>query len=253
MFLDATGEYLPFGLPTSMIQGKEALIGLSDKDFELVKVPILPKEKNRRIEKNELRIEGNNLLGTAKTTLTGYQKVFAEYDKMNADSDNLPFFDIFLQQGNNKFEVKDIKDEGFFSQKESINIDYDFVIPDYVKNVSDKIYVNLNIDKKFYHGDIELEKRELDMEMEYQYLNTYEMDLKIPNGYAVDDLPKNSEFKNDLYGYKITYEESEGMVTYKKELYINFLLLEKKHFEDWNKMIAQIKAAYQEVLVLKKT
>ena len=42
------------------------------------------------------------------------------------------------------------------------------------------------------------------------------------------------------------------MVIYKKELYVNFLLLEKKDFEDWNKMIAQIKEAYQEVLVLKK-
>ena len=228
------------------------MIGLNESDFDLVKVPIVPKEKNQRVEKNQLTIEGNNLLGTATTQLTGYQKVFAEYDKINADSDNLPFFDIFLQQGNNKFEVKDIKDEGFFSQEEAINIDYDFAIPDYVKKVGDKIYVNLNIDKKFYHGDIELEKRELDMEMEYQYLNTYEMDLQIPEGYIVDDLPQNSEYKTDLYGYKIAYEEKDGMVIYKKELYVNFLLLEKKDFEDWNKMIAQIKEAYQEVLVLKK-
>ncbi|MGB1205197.1 MAG: DUF3857 domain-containing protein [Chitinophagales bacterium] len=252
VFLDATGEYLPFGLPTSMIQGKEALIGVSEKEFELVKVPVLPKEKNSRIEKNELTIKDNDLLGKATTTLTGYQKVFAEYDKMNADSDNLPFFDIFLQQGNNKFEVKEVNDEGFFSQNDEIKIDYDFVIPDYVKKVSDKIYINLNIDKKFYHGDIDLEKRELDMEMEYQYLNTYEMDLQIPEGYTVDDLPESSQFENDLYGYKIEYEEKNGKVKYKKELYINFLILEKKHFEDWNKMIAQIKAAYQEVLVLKK-
>ena len=40
IFLDATGRFYPFGMPTSMIQGKEGLIGISETEFILKKVPV---------------------------------------------------------------------------------------------------------------------------------------------------------------------------------------------------------------------
>src|SRR5690606_25072937 len=39
VFLDATGKYQPFGLPTPMIQGKTALIGINETTHILARVP----------------------------------------------------------------------------------------------------------------------------------------------------------------------------------------------------------------------
>ena len=45
-FLDATSDHTPFGLPSSMIQGKEALIGLDPTHYEVKMIPEIAKEKN---------------------------------------------------------------------------------------------------------------------------------------------------------------------------------------------------------------
>ena len=38
-FLDATDKFCPFMFPSAMIQGKEALIGKSENEFKIEKVP----------------------------------------------------------------------------------------------------------------------------------------------------------------------------------------------------------------------
>ncbi len=63
-FLDATSDYTPFGFPSSMIQGKEALIGLDAKRYEVKEVLVLEKEKNQIFDSVTVKMENNQLVGT---------------------------------------------------------------------------------------------------------------------------------------------------------------------------------------------
>jgi hypothetical protein len=253
VFLDATGSYLPYGLPTSMIQGKEALVGIDANSYEILKVPEIDKENNTATENLHLQIDGKTLKGNAKLTMTGYKKTFMEYDRLKAQADNNPqFFVRKLQKGSNKFGIDQIKDSGFFEPKQDIEINYNFSIPDYVKQAGNKLYVNLNLDRKYKSAELDLAKRKTDRESEYKYIEQYTIDIEIPNGYTVEYLPPNSQFQHDLFGYSFSYRQVGNSIQLQQQIYINYLLLKRPNFADWNKMIKQLTEAYQETLVLKK-
>ncbi len=252
VFLDATGEYLPFQLPTSMIQGKEAMIGLNKNDFEIVKVPVIPKESNTETEFMQIEIVDNDLIGVAEVNFEGYKKVFTEYARLRAESqDNPHFYDEFLRKGNNKFEVTDLDPKGFFNPDSTLTINYQFKIPGYAKKAGNKLYVNLNLKQKYKNQVIDLEERKLDRENEYQYIEKFKVQLTVPEGYQVDYLPEPFEYNTDEFGFVIRYHQKEDTILVTQETYMNFLLLDKSKFPEWNKMIKQLNEAYQEVVVLK--
>ena len=253
IFLDATGDYLPFGLPTSMIQGKEALVGITPETYEIIKVPVIPKERNMKDENIELSIEGRNLKGKAKSVFSGYKKVFAEYAKMRADNDGIKnFFDAFLLKGTNKFEITDVNDEGFFNPDKDILIDYSFNIPDYVKVAGDKMYINLNLDKSYRSSGIDLKERKQDIEKEFQFIDRYHATLQIPEGYQIEYLPPEHGFSDPAFGFSIKHEQKADKINIYYEFYSEHLMLKKKQFKKWNDMVDALIKAYQEVVVLAK-
>lgn len=253
LFLDATGSYLPFGTPTSMIQGKDALIGIAPDKYEIVQVPEIDKSKNIKSEFIDIVLDGRALYGKALSIFKGYRKTFAEYDYQKAQSDNnKEFFKNLFEKGSNKFSVESIEHKGFFEPEQDLEVSYQFSIPDYVKIVGDKIYVNLNLNKLYKNAAIDLEKRKTDRESEYKFTDEITLKLAIPQGYTVAYLPPASHFKGNLFGYEIHYQEKNGFIEVNQKIYIDYLLLKKEHFPAWNKMIEQLNNAYQEVTVFQK-
>ncbi len=253
VFLDATGGYMPLGMPTSMIQGKEALIGISPDKYEIMQVPVIEKKQNAEIETVNLQVEDRQLKGKANVQLTGYKKTFAEYDynraKANADKG---YFLRRFQKGTNKFAATLNTEKGYFDPEKPIEINYDFEIPDYVKVAGDKMYINLNLDKRYKNANIDLKKRKTARESEFKYIEQHTYFLQIPEGYAVEYMPPNNQYNNDLFGFTISYRENAGKVEVQQQVYCDFLLLNKGDFAAWNEMMQKLDDTYQEVLVLKK-
>ncbi len=255
LFLDATGDFIPFGFPTSMIQSKDALIGLSADEFHIEPVPVIEKEKSQAKDVIHLSINERDLIGKGVSSRSGFKKVFAEYDKMRADADdNEQFYDEFLRMGNNKFTIEKVESDGFFERDKDLVINYDLSIPGYATKAGDKYYIDMNLRKKYKNSKIDLEKRKLDREYDYKFMEQMEVRLDIPEGYGVNTLPANLSHEGELFGFTQTYSTSADgkQVVMKQDIYINHLILEKQHFPNWNKMIEQLNTAYGEVLVLEK-
>ena len=51
--LDGTDPTCVFGMPSSMIQDKEAMISISDKDYKILKVPVIEKDRNTVNDRSE--------------------------------------------------------------------------------------------------------------------------------------------------------------------------------------------------------
>ncbi|MBK8472375.1 MAG: hypothetical protein IPL33_09505 [Sphingobacteriales bacterium] len=114
-----------------------------------------------------------------------------EYDRLKAQADKDPlFFSRRLQKGSNKFGIEQINDNGFFDPNKAIRINYDFVIPDYVKQAGNKLYVNLSLDRKYKSAEMDLKKRKTDRESEYKYVENNQTTLDIPEGYTVSICPQ---------------------------------------------------------------
>lgn len=253
LFLDATGKYQTIDLPTDMIQGKEALIGIDANTYVIKRVPIIALEANKVIDSVYLAISGSDLKGTGKAIWTGYPKVDAAYGYYKKDkADDQMFVTALITKGNNKFKTDKFTMNNPLDATTPLVIEYECTIPDYIKSVAGKYYVGFNMDKMLNTQPIDKAKRTYSLEFDYKIDNNLITTLVIPEGYEVEYIPTSVEFKNDKFGFKIIYSRSGNEVKQVKRVYINTLMLEPTQFDQWNEFLNQLNKAYKETLVITK-
>lgn len=252
-YLDATGRYLPMELPSSFIQGKEALISKGEGRFEIEKVPVVPAKTNALIDTTYINLEGNSILGTSKVELFGYKKVdiFNRLEILNTDSKAKEFYNASFQKGSNKFLISSYSETNKYMYDENFSIDFSFKINDYVKSSSNEIYVNLNLNREFSRFRTE-DNRKYEREFEYKDHYEYVTFLSIPEGYTVDYLPENVSLQNKLAEVATSYEIKEQQIIYKHSLTLNFLTLNTDEQKEVNNLIKQSEKSYKELIILKK-
>ena len=252
-FLDATSDYTPFGYPSSMIQGKEALIAKGPDAFEIREVPVLPKEKNYMTDSMVVVLEENAISGSGVSMLAGYPKVFGGYQLDRAEQDDVKrYVTKLVGKGSNKFFLDDYSVTHLNERDAPTTLKYKFRILDYFQKIDDEIYLNLNLNKDYYNTFINAETRKTPMESDYQYLKYETVSLHIPSGYEVEYLPETARHDGPLLGYEISYNAQGGKIIYTKKFFLNYLLMKPEQFPGWNEAIKKISEAYKESIILKK-
>jgi transglutaminase-like putative cysteine protease len=250
-FLDATSAYTPFGYPSSMIQGKEALVGINEDEYRILEVPVVPSAGNAVSDSVTIRLEGNLLMGEGTSTLSGYVKVFAGYEMDRAGKDDIrKYLTSTLAKGSNKFYLDDYQIRNLQDQDQPTEVSYKFRISDYHQQLGKEIFVNLNFNKDKYNEFINLAVRKKPVENEYHYRKNDYVAFAIPQGYSVEYVPENFSFDNGIIACQIRYLVEGGEIRYSKDFSLNYLLLAPGDFVKWNEAIKMISEAYKESIIL---
>lgn len=252
-FLDATSDHTPFGFPSSMIQGKEALVSISEKEYRIVEVPSIGKEKNIMTDSLSLTLEGTSLKGEGVGALWGYPKVFAGYRMDRAEKDDVTkYVTKLLGKGSNKFYLDDYQVFNAENRDVPTRIKYSFRIADYHVKTGDEIFVNLNLSKEFYNEVINAETRKNPFENDYRYIRHERIEFHIPAGFVVEYIPEPFSRAEKQFGCTINYSIKGNTVIYEKQFYLDYLLLERSSFDEWNDAIKAISDAYKESIIIGK-
>lgn len=252
-FLDATGRYIPLELPTSFIQGKEALISMGPKNFELVEVPIVAPELNSFVDSIQLKIDEKNLLGTGKVEVSGYQKIdyYNTLESRNTDTKLKEYYAIMLRKGSNKFLIDSISETNKYEYDKNFIIEYTFNINDYIQRSGNEVYVNLNLNREL--SLLKTKKdRKSDIEYDYKKTEKFITTLDIPEGLKVSYLPENLEISNNLFSSSIKYTLQDNKIIYEHETIFNFLTLNLEQQNELNDFIKKVEKQYKEVVVLEE-
>jgi hypothetical protein len=250
-FLDATSKHTAFGFPSSMIQGKEALIGLSDKEFMIKKVPEIAKENNVMVDSLRLQISNSMLVGNGKTWLRGYPKIFSGYQFSRSINDaQRTYVNKLVSKGSNKFILKDYKLSNLTDYEEPTKVDYEFQIGDYVKKIGDELYVNLCLARPYYNQYLDLD-RKAPRENDYRFIQDEFYELTLPLGYEIEYLPQNAKHDGPMLGFEFNYQTRGNKITLHKRIHIDYLMLHPEQIKDWNSSVKKISEAYQESIILK--
>jgi Domain of Unknown Function with PDB structure (DUF3857)/Transglutaminase-like superfamily len=252
MFLDATGKKAPLELHTSMIQGKEALIGISPCDsFLIVNVPVKDTSVSQTIDSVTLTINNETVFGVGNVTLSGYDGLDYTYatERMTSQSYQ-DYFRSYFSKGSNK--VKFGKLEKPTSLREAVKIKYDFELLNYARVNQNEIYINLNIDNSTTPTPLPEERKipvEFDNKNKYILVTT----LVIPKGYTLESIPENMHEANKLSGFSSTYTVKDGTLIHTTSYHINTFIVDVKDFAKYNSIInARIQANKQVVTLIKK-
>jgi hypothetical protein len=253
IFLDATDPNCIFGLPTSGIQGKEALVSLSPDKYELVVVPVIPPTTSVVTDSTFLTLENNTLNGVSSVAYSGYFGSDLHNSlSYNTGDDERVYARSRMAKGSNKFIMSDYKIRIDEPHTKLANISAGFEIPGYPKFIGNEIYINLNLEKLVGSTPIDTSLRKVAIENDFLYTINQVHVLKIPAGYSLDYLPGNTSFSNEVLSFSINYKQQGGQVFATQQLVSKKLYITPADFDNWNKAVSLIAPAYKEQVVLKK-
>jgi hypothetical protein len=249
IFLDATDTETLYGIPTSFIQGKEALIG-EDDTYKIVTVPIVPADTNEIKEEVKIKIEKEKLIGSGKIEFNGYNR--SRILLRMGDATNKTRFEMIkslVLKGNNKFNLKEFTEENINDKDKSYQINYNFDLGNYIIKLDKEIYVSLFLDKPLEKVIIEKDRV---AKFEFEHLNyvNSQYELEIPANFSVKHLPKNYSVDNNYLKATIVYEIINNKIRLNLKLKQTKLLLDKSDFDSWNETIKELKNNYSETIIL---
>ena len=251
-YMDATGRYLDFGMPSSFIQEQEALIRLGPGKYETATVPMVTPQQNAITDQTRVTIKNGNLEGSAISTFMGYYKQNLQYKLEDATpEEKAKFYKDYLRKGNNKFIPDNFKESHFYPDSEPLKIAYNFTIGDYVMQNGDEIYVNLNL-SDFFSGDKLKEDRKYPFTFKFTAQQKESVVFTIPEGYVLDYTPKTIEVDNDLIYFKAAYQIEGNSVVLNTESYKKKIYYQATDVTLWNKSISTILKSQKDVIILKK-
>ena len=249
IFLDATDTEAGYGLPTGFIQGKEALIQRGDT-FSIVKVPIVAPESNLVKEQIRTHTHQNTIFGDATLQMYGLSRS-NQMHSMGDDTKEKRFNKIkdLLLKGNNKFKLKEYNEKNLSNRDLPYEVKYNFTLENFMVSTGKQSFISMALVKPFEKNLIE-KNRESKYDFDILTQNKYTIELEIPEGKTVSNLPGNLIESNELLDINISYGIKNKLVVLDIDIKNKKLMLEKEDFEKWNESIKKLKAKYQETIVL---
>ncbi|WP_343533840.1 DUF3857 domain-containing protein [Flavobacterium mesophilum] len=249
IFLDGTDKETRYGIPTAFIQGKEVLFSENDQ-YKIYPVPVVPANQNEIKETVNLKIENSKLIGNAKMERFGYNRSHILMQIGDASNKaRQEMIKSLVLKGNNKFILKDYKEENLSDKNLPYIIDYNFDLDNYIVKVDKEIYLNMFLDKFFERSNLAKDRV---AQYEFEYLTQFSTQyaLEIPKNYKIKYLPKDFDIDNDYLKAHFAYEVKNNMLYLNVNLQQKKLLLNKPDFEPWNETIKKLKTNYSETIIL---
>lgn len=254
-FLDATGRFLDIELPSSFIQGKEALIAIDNENYKIIEVPTVDNKTNYIKENIDLSIDSNNvLIGKADRTYSGYEKtnIFNRLDNVKDNKGLKEFYRKKLQKGNNNFLLDSFKETNKYEYDKEFSVDYSFNLKNYINKNGNNIYVNLNLNPYDITAVKATPPIKGAIDYTHQFYGEFNTKLTIPKGYEIEYLPENISVSNNLIDAEISYKKEENTIIYTHKVITKFLMVSVEEQKQINKLIEKIQRNFKEVVVLKQ-
>ncbi|HVW96008.1 MAG TPA: DUF3857 domain-containing protein [Mucilaginibacter sp.] len=252
IFLDGTDPTCVFGTPSSGIQDKEAMIGISNTEYKILKVPAVNKRDNVLVDSTWLQLTPEGIKGKVKQQLSGY---FATdiYGKLMywKKTDMHEYMENEFERGSNKFRL-----DSFYLDKKKTNdtivLAADFSLPDYAKKIGADYYLNLNLFQLFKDEHINDPERKVPVQHDFNFVKKYVTMLQVPEGFKVSYLPKGKTYHNKVWGFDLKYEQKDGYVVLTQEFDNDSLIMTSNDFALWNQALDNLFPLYKETLSLSK-
>lgn len=249
IFLDATDRETRFGLPSSFIQGKEALVS-NNKDYKIVKVPIVSAITNRVDDIVKIKIQNDKLIGNGRMEFHGFNRSMTLMQIGDASGKTrFEMIKSLVLKGNNKFNLNSYTEENIVGRDLPYNINYDFELDNYLIKVDKEVYLNPFLHKIFEKNPIQKDRTSgYDFEIISLFNSHYE--YEIPSNYNLKYIPKDFTLENELLKVGTTYSKENNKITVKYTFEVKKLVIEPNDFQLWDESIKKMKSNYSETLIL---
>ncbi|MGB0521883.1 MAG: transglutaminase-like domain-containing protein, partial [Flammeovirgaceae bacterium] len=250
-YLDPTEKYGAFGEYAERIQGRPVLIE-DGENYLLKEIPKATLEGNATKTTMSVELNNDDLAGKITHIYKGESKSSLLYGLNSIENDRKEdALKYYLNSGDNNYKIDQLNMPDLELRDGDIELAYDITLKNKTSSFDNDIYIELDAFKEFEQFKME-DDRKNDYQFSYKILIDTEIELTIPEGYAVTYLPEKLLIDKDHYNFSLQYEKKNGKLIYKKKLALKNTVLPKQEFKTWNENIKQLKAFYAEQVTLTK-
>lgn len=200
IYLDASEPRLGFGhLPVRCYNGHARIINKAAEPIELLSDSLMERKTTTVFVIND---DKGNIVGSMIQT-PGYYESLSLRDRIKEKGRDQLVTDIKKAFGHEMI-VSNFVVDSLDKYEEALGIKYDF---DFTEEKEDIIYLNPMFGEGYKENPFKSAERSYPVEMPYGFDETYTLQMDIPTGYVVDELPQSMVVKLN--------EENEGMFEYR--------------------------------------
>ena len=161
-------------------------------------------------------------------------------------------FSEFQKAAGEDIKVSNTKIDSLFNYDEPVKVSFDI---DFINNKEDIIYFNPMLGEGFKENPFKSAERFYPVEMPYTMDETYNLQMEVPTGYVVDELPKGAvvkfnEAEDAIFEYRLSL--SDGNISFRSRLVIKKAYFLPEEYEVLREFFALIVKKQSEQIVFKK-
>lgn len=254
LIFDPTDEYTPFGQLRGELQANHGLL-VTPEGGELIKLPQLPAAMNGVVRTAKLTLSPNGTLsgdfveqrdGDYGSQQRGFLK------SVSRDADRVKFLESLISHSLSTFQITKASIQNLEHTDQPFGYNYSLVAPNYAKTAGNLLLVRPRVVGS-NSSDL-LEKKEPRMypvEFDGPAKNMDIIEITLPAGYEVDDLPPPVSADYSFASYHSKTEVNGNTLKYSRTFEIKELSVPVSKVEDLKKLYRIITSDERNTAVLK--
>lgn len=254
LFFDPTDEWTPFGSLRGELQANYGLLVTADGG-ELIKLPQLPAELNGVVRTAKLTL-------TASGTLSGDfveqrngdygTQQRASLKSVSKDADRIKFLESLISHSLPTFQITKASLVNLNQTDQPFGYQYSLVAQNYAKTAGDLLLIRPRVVGVNSSDLLETkEPRKYPVEFDGPWKNSDTIEIAIPAGYEVDDLPPPVNADYSFASYHSKTEASGNTLKYTRTFEVKELTVPISKAEDLKKLYRVIASDERNTAVLK--
>jgi len=251
IWLECTNQTLPFDYIHSGITGHQALI-VEDNNSRLYTLPSYPNSANSEINKVEISLSGDGkALLTVDCNYKGdrWEPAFSRLNGADAKEEN-EFLVRLIKAP--KPQISNFNKELKVAGKPELNISFTADCEDFASKTGTRLFIPVNPIYTSVKGYFSGNNRIYDIDLESGLYETDSIVLHIPEGYSLENAPKQADLQSDYGSFHTEVREENGKLIYVQKLELlpgRFPATEFQQIKDFYAKIENLQTAK---VVLKK-
>lgn len=255
LFFDPTDELTPFGyLPTSL-QANHGLL-VTEEGGELLELPLLSPNLNRllRVGKFVLTVSGD-LTGAVKEIRSGAPAVWRRSVLLTAPGgERVKVLEQALVRDLGGFLLQGAWVKNLEEYDENLVLDYRLTADKYARRVGNLLLVRPRVlGRKAWTLLEGQEERKYPVEFPGTSMESDIVEIRLPTGYQVDELPPPLDLVNDFAEYHSAAEVEGGLLRYRRNYIVKDVLVPTERLAELKEFFRQIATDERNQAVFKRT
>ena len=228
LFFDPTNEETPFGYIPTYEQANNALL-VGPEAGQLVKLPLLPPPLNRLIRLAQLQLAADGTLSGAvmETYWGGLADVRRKRLLGIPEDRRIKSVESFLASFLPGLDLRGIKIENLDDPSKELTIAYSFIAKGYAQPMGDVLLLHTRVlgEKSMDLTQSKDKKRHYPVELASTSLESGIIQITLPQGYRVEELPPDVDLHADFGEYKVHFSVKKNVLQYTRMFQINLVLI----------------------------